>query len=341
MSTVTLTLDKCYALALDALTAQGVSEPQATAIAETVTHAERDECASHGLFRIPFYIKALSNRYIVADAEPVLSRSAPGVLRVDAGFGFAPYALKCGIPPLIDAARSQGVAILAINNSYHIAGLWPEAEAIANAGLVGFVFTNSLPAVAPAGGTKALFGTNPMAFAWPRNEAPPLVFDQASSVIAKGDVMLHERDGKSIPEGLAIGPDGRSTTDPAAALQGALLPFGGHKGSSIALMIELLAGALIGDLFSYEVIERDPSTKAPCGGELLIAIDPAQCAGTTDRDAQDAHAEALFARIHEQQGARLPSERRWRVRERTIRDGISIPGALFDELTSYASTVGR
>ena len=120
--------------------------------------------------------------------------------------------------------------------------LWPETERLAERGLVAFAFTAALQYVAPAGGIKPVYGTNPMAFAWPRAGRPPLVFDQASSASARGEIQIHLRDGKPIPEGWAIGPDGEPTTDPATGLAGAQLPFGGYKGAAIALMVELLAG---------------------------------------------------------------------------------------------------
>jgi LDH2 family malate/lactate/ureidoglycolate dehydrogenase len=333
---VTLTLDEVSSLAFRVLKGHGFSEPQAASIAETVMWAERDECPAHGLFRIPFYVGALKNRYIDPAAEPELSSLAPGILRVDAKFGFAPYALKLGIPQLIKTTRSQGVAVLCVNNAYHIAALWPEVEAIAEADLVGFAFTNALPAVAPAGGTMPLFGTNPMAFAWPRKEAPPFVFDQASSLVSRGEIQIHEREGNRLPEGWAIGPDGSPTTDPTVALEGALLPFGGHKGSAIALMVELLAGALVGDLFSHEVAARDPGTVAPCGGEFLIAVEPGRCTPTQDRSAQNDHAEQIFARVFDQPGARLPSERRFAARKRTSIEGVTFPAELIATLRSYS-----
>jgi len=337
MERFSLTLAEVRTLALDALKAQGFSDAQADAIADTVTNAERDACQAHGLFRIPFYVKALGNKRVDSKALPAVTRLAPAIVKVDGKFGFAPLALKCGIAPLIEAAQAQGIAALCVNNVYHIASLWPEVEAIAEADLVGFAYTNALPMVAPAGGRTRLFGTNPMAFAWPRKGRPPLVFDQASSVVARGEVMIHQRDGKPIPEGWAIGPNGAPTTDPTVALSGALLPFGGHKGSSIALMIELLSGALVGDSFSHEIAERDPGMTAPCGGEFLIAISPALCAGLEVRDRQNEQAEGLFARILEQDGARLPSDRRYAARARTPTEGITIPASLFETLQSYAA----
>jgi len=217
---VNMSLAQVHELAVNALTCQGFSEDQAKAIAETVTVAERDECHSHGLFRIPFYIKATANPSTDPAAIPDVIVSESAVIHVNARDGFCPLALQVGMEPLSIKARTHGIAALAI-------------------------------------GTKPVFGTNPMAFAWPRIDQPPFVFDQASSMSARGEIQLHALAGKAIPDGWAIDEYGNPTTQADAALQGAQLPFGGHKGSSIALMIELLAGALIGDLFSYESSEKD------------------------------------------------------------------------------------
>ncbi len=329
---VDLSLEQAHELAFVALTAQGISHSQATAIADTITAAERDECKSHGMFRVPFYVKALQNPNINPGAEPKITTLAPSVLHVDADFGFAPLALQMSREALIKMARTQGIAALCINNAYHIAALWPETEALAEQGLAAFAFTASMSSVAPAGGNKPLFGTNPMAFAWPRAGHPPLVFDQASSVTARGELQLHLRDGKPIPEGWAIDAEGQPTTDPERGLAGAQLTFGGHKGAAISLMVELLAGALVGDVFSYEAKARDTGTGAPCGGEFIMAIDPARCVPGGDKQAQLDHAEALFSKILEQEGTRLPSDRRFAARSATAEQGISIPLSLYETI---------
>ena len=333
--TVHLTLEEVHALAFEALVANGFSGGQARAIADTVTAAERDLCSSHGLFRIAFYLNALNNSDVDPTAVPVVSELAPAVVHVDGRFGFAPLALEMGTALLVERARAQGIAALCLNNIYHIAALWPEVECIADQGLAAFAFTAALPYMAPAGGTRPLYGTNPMAFAWPRKDHPPLVFDQASSVTARGEIQIHLRDGRSIPEGWAIGPDGKPTTDPETALKGAQLPFGGHKGAAIALMVELLAGALVGDLFSFEAAKKNTGTGAPLGGEFLIAIDPGRCVRDGDHEMQLAHAEKLFEKILEQEGTRLPSDRRFAARERTPREGVRIPGSLHQTLVAY------
>ncbi|MFP4374154.1 MAG: Ldh family oxidoreductase [Spirochaetaceae bacterium] len=334
---IRISLDEVHELAERACLTAGFSSAHAAAIARTVTAAERDEAVSHGLFRIPFYVRGLREAGVSPDAEPEFSRTAPAVLRVDARYAFAPLALERGTPRLAERARDAGIAALSVVNAYNVAALWPEVERLAADGLVAMAFTASLSYVAPAGGTEPLYGTNPMAFAWPREGRPPLVFDQASSASARGEIQVRMRDGTSIPEGWAIGPDGRSTTDPAAALAGAQLPFGGHKGSSIALMVELLAGALLGDLFSFEATMADTAdTGVPRGGELIIAMAPERFAPDGNRSAQLAHAERLFERVRAQQGARLPADRRYAARRRSERRGIRIPRTFYEELRSLA-----
>jgi delta1-piperideine-2-carboxylate reductase len=333
-----LTLDQVHTLAWQVLRAQGVSEDQARAIADTVTAAERDDCKSHGLFRLPGYVSSVRSGKVTPNAVPQVHELAPAIVQVDGRNGFAPLALQIGCAPLAEKARRHGIAALAVTRIYHFAALWPEVEALAAQGLVAFAFTAAMSYVAPAGGSKPLYGTNPMAFAWPRAGHPPLVFDQASSASARGEIQLHLRDGTPLPAGWAIDAEGHPTTDPAAALAGAQLPFGGYKGAAIALMIELLAGALIGEVFSFEASEQDNDDGGPpIGGEFMIALDPARCVGPDRQSAQLAHAEQLFAKILAQGGTRLPSDRRYAARQLTPTQGITIPWALYEELQRLAA----
>jgi delta1-piperideine-2-carboxylate reductase len=332
-----LTLAQVHALAWQVLRAHGVSDAQARAIADTVTAAERDDCKSHGLFRLPGYVSSVRSGKVTPDAVPHLHELAPAIVQVDGQNGFAPLALQIGCGPLAEKARRHGIAALAVTRIYHFAALWPEVEALAAHDLVALAFTAAMSYVAPAGGSKPLYGTNPMAFAWPRAGLPPLVFDQASSASARGEIQLHLRDGTPIPAGWAIDAEGHPTTDPAAALAGAQLPFGGYKGAAIALMIELLAGALIGEVFSFEASALDNHDGGPpVGGELIIALDPVSCVGHGDRRRQLAHAEQLFANILAQEGTRLPSDRRYAARQRTPTEGVTIPRALYEELQRLA-----
>jgi len=332
---VQLSLDEIYQRANATLLAHDFSVDQAHCIADTVTIAERDGCTSHGLFRIPFYISALKNPKTNACADPTLKVTDSAVVHVDAHYGFCPLALKVGEPALQEKAGKHGIAALAIHNTYNIAALWPEVERLAEQGLVAFAFTASNAYVAPAGGQKPVYGTNPMAFGFPRKAHPPLVFDQASSASARGEIQLHLRDGKTLPEGWAIDINGNPTTDPAAALQGAQLPFGGHKGASLALMVELLAGALIGDLFSVESSAHDThGAGAPLGGEFIIAIDPVHCGPNNHLD----RAEYLFSQVLEQPGTRLPSDRRYQKRKISVLEGVQVSTLILDELEALSKS---
>jgi delta1-piperideine-2-carboxylate reductase len=213
---------------------------------------------------------------------------------------------------------------------FHIAAMWPEVERLAMEGLCAFAFTPSYPYVAPAGGIKPLFGTNPMGFAWPRKDGPPLVFDQASASMARGEILIAARDGHSVPETAGIGPDGQATTDPNVVLEGAQLGFGGYKGASLAMMVELLAGAMIGDFLSIESAQDDDGRGGPPkGGELIMALDPAKFG---DPDGFLAHGEKLFEAILAQEGTRLPGARRFENRQKTAATGIDIPQSLHQSI---------
>ncbi|MCL5777461.1 Ldh family oxidoreductase [Limibaculum sp. FT325] len=329
----TITLDEARELALSALTRHGCDAPNAEAVAGVMLAAEADRAESHGLFRLPGYVASLKSGKVDGGARPSVTRLAPGVVRVDGRGGFAPLAIEMGRAPLIEATREQGIAALALVDIHHFAALWPEVEALAEAGLVALACTCATPMVAPAGGTKPFFGTNPLAFAFPRRDAPPVVFDQASAAMARGDVSIHAREGKPVPPGTGLGPDGQPTIDPAEVLKGAQLPFGGYKGSNIALMIELLAGALIGEVFSYEAGQRGPKDGGPpVGGELILALDPDRFGAGAWRD----RVENLLAEMLAQPGVRLPGARRHRNRRETGRTGIDVPSALLAEIRALA-----
>ncbi|SES34332.1 Ldh family oxidoreductase [Rhizobium sp. NFR03] len=330
--TVRLPLDEARALAVQALSHAGLSAEHCEALADTIMAGQIDECHSHGLYRVLSCVDALRKGQVNVAAVPEVMDQAPGIVRVDAKNGFSPLAFRLGLPLLQEKARTQGIAALAINNCYHFSALWPEVERIAAAGLAALAMTPSHSWVAPAGGTKPVFGTNPIAFSWPRPGPFPFVFDFATSASARGEIELHRRAGKAIPEGWAIDSDGAPTTDAEAAMAGAMLTFGGHKGSALSAMVELMAGPLIGDLTSRESQIYDAGAGVtPCHGELLLAFDPNLLSG--GRVAENAErAEALFDAIIGQ-GARLPSQRRYEARQRSEAAGsIEIPKRLHDDL---------
>jgi delta1-piperideine-2-carboxylate reductase len=329
MDKMRMTLNECREFGVEVLARHGCDARNAQAIAATITAAERDRAHSHGLFRLPGYVTSLRNGKVNGHAAPVVERLAPAVVRVHGDRGFASLALEIGRAPLAEAARETGMAALAITRTHHFAALWPETQALAEMGLVAFAFTSSPPYLAPAGGRKPFFGTNPMSFAWPRRDKPPMVFDQASAAMARGEIQIALRDGRKVRDGVGIDAGGNPTNDPAKILKGAQLPFGGYKGGSIALMVDLLAGPLIGEVCSFEAGEQDNGDGgAATGGELVLALDPSRFGGA---DAI-AHGERLFARMLAQEGVRLPGDRRLIARAETPETGIEVPRVLWEKI---------
>lgn len=303
--------------------AAGLSPLQATPLARVIVAGERDGCKSHGIYRIEGCLRTIRQGKVNPVAKPQLVEDDSAIVRVDAQGGFANAAFDLGAPALALRAKALGLAALVINDCTHFSALWPEVEVLTDAGLAAIAMCPSYATVAPTGGTKPLMGTNPFAFGWPRAEHPPFVFDFATSVAARGEVELHRIAGTPLPEGWAVDAEGAPTRDAAAALQGAMLPFGGHKGSAISLMIELLAGVMIGDLTSPEALAFiGTTTVAPRHGELILAFCPSRFAAA--RGGLDlSRAESLFDAVLGQ-GARLPSQRRHAARAVSDAQGISL-----------------
>ena len=312
MKTISLSLEDIYKLANKTLLTNGCDEETSNILSDLIMKAERDGSLSHGLFRLPAYIAGLKSGKINGKNRPKVSKITPSVVKVDGNNCLAPMVLNKSLPELIKAAKENGVAVLSITNSHHMAAMWPETEAIAEEGLVAFACTSYKPAVAPAGSIKPLFGTNPISFAWPRKNKPPVVYDMATASMAMGEVQVAKREGHKVPLGTGLTKDGKETTDPAEIADGGvLLPFGGYKGSGIAMMVELLAGALVGDNFSYETAEKDNNDGGPpSGGEFILAISPDKLSNSD----WDTHSSKFFEKMKSMGDVRLPGERRHKNR---------------------------
>jgi len=309
--TISLTLDEISTLIHDVMQANGCDAANAAALADIMTRAERDGSHSHGLFRVPGYVKALRSGKVDGKAKPSVHKKTAAIIHVDGHGCFAPLAQAVGLPVLAEVTAEIGVGALSLTGVHHFAALWPETEYLADRGLVGIACTAYMPMVAPAGSKQALFGTNPISFAWPRPGKTPVCYDMATAAMAMGDVQIAARDGKTVPLGTGLDADGQPSTDPAAIAKGVLLPFGGYKGSAIALMVELLAAGLTGEQFSYEARETDNGDGGPPrGGEMVIGLSPQIIAG----DGWEAHVEAFMDRLTALDGVRIPGARRHKNR---------------------------
>ena len=248
--------------------------------------------------------------------------------------GFAYPAIDLAIAELIDAARAEGLAAATIFRSHHCGAMGLHVERLAREGFCALMFANTPPAIAPAGGRTALFGTNPIAFAAPVHGAEPIVIDLSISKVARGRIMAAKQKGQPIPEGWALDVDGRPTTDPAAALAGTMLPMGDDKGAALALMIEILAACLTGAVLSKDATSfLDDKGGPPGAGQIIIAldVDPASGGAYFDRMA------ALVAAIGAETGARLPGARRFRARAQALAEGLTLNDGLRGELSALSA----
>ena len=311
MSTKDLSLDEIYSLAKNVMLANGCDTANAEALADIICRAERDGSHSHGLFRVPGYVKALKSGKVDGKAKPTIRHVTPAVIQVDGHGCFAPLAQSVGLPALTEATAKIGIAALSLVGVHHFAALWPETEYLADRGFVGIACTAYMPSVAPAGSNEALFGTNPLSFAWPRPGHNPVVYDMATASMAMGDVQIAARDGREVPLGTGLDANGQLTTDPAAITKGVLLPFGGYKGSAIAMMVELLAAGMTGEQFSFEARDTDNKDGGPPrGGEMIIGMSPAIIAGDGWQD----HVEGFVQKLSNIDGVRMPGARRHKNR---------------------------
>ena len=332
--TVRLTLDDVETLTQRALVASGTSAENARSVTRSVVASEADGIHSHGLARLPTYCEHARCGKIDGHAQPTVAEVSAAGIRVDACDGFAHPAIDLGLERLLPLIEETGIAVMAVTRSYNCGVCGYHVERIANAGFVALGYVNAPASIAPWGGSRPVFGTNPMSFAAPRGDGAPLVVDQSSSVVAKSEIVVHQQKGEAIPEGWALDDEGRPTTDPEAALRGSMIPFGEYKGAGIALIVEIMAAAVTGASLSIDASSfADNAGGSPRTGQLFIGLDAQRLAGGDFATRM----ERLVAAIEEQPDARLPGAARLQARERTAREGVEISDRLYERLQGYTS----
>jgi (2R)-3-sulfolactate dehydrogenase (NADP+) len=328
--TTTLSLTEIEDLAYRALTAAGTSDANARPLAVATAATEADGIASHGLAYIPIYCEHVHCGKVDGQAVPRLDQPRPAALVADAATGFPHAAIDLGFERLVPLAREQGVAALAIRNSYNCGVLGLHTARLARAGLVALGFTNAPASIAPSGGATPVVGTNPFSLAVPGDGGEPaILIDQSASTIAKSEVMKHAREGKPIPEGWALDADGKPTTDADVGLKGSMAPSGGYKGVGVALLVETMAAALSGATLG---IHASPfsGTKGgpPKTGQFFLAIDPDATSGGAFADRMT----DLIGAFDAQPGARLPGKGRGAARERAAKQGVAVSKAILAKI---------
>jgi (2R)-3-sulfolactate dehydrogenase (NADP+) len=330
----TFTPAELIAVAMRALERAGANSAMAGATAKALVYADARGLASHGVSRVPQYATHLANGRADGAARPGIVHARAATVLVDARCGLAFPACALAVGEAISRARAAGVAFAGVTNSHHFGVAGYHLVPVAADGMVGLAFANSPAAMAAAGGTRPLFGTNPIAAVFPRPAGNALEIDLSLSEVARGKLMIAAKEGRSIPPGWALDRDGRPTTDPQAGLDGSMLPTGGTKGAMLALVVELLVTALTGAAFGFEASSFFVAEgNRPRLGQCFLVVDPGALAG---RDVFFAHVETLIAEMTKDPGVRLPGDRREALAAKAARDGIEIPHALASELKQLA-----
>jgi (2R)-3-sulfolactate dehydrogenase (NADP+) len=326
-----LSLDDVESLASRALTGSGASAIQADPTARSMRDAEAEGLRNIGLAYLATYCSHLRCGKVVGTAVPVVGQPDGAVLRVDAALGFCHAAFAAARPPVGELVRRQGVALLALRHSYSAGALGWMVDLLARDGFVSLGFANSSPLVAPWGGRTRMLGTNPLAFGAPRSGRPPFVVDMATSATAYVNVRQAAAEGREIPLGWAVGPDGKMTTDARLGLAGSVAPLGGAKGFALGLIVELLSAGITGGNWGLDSSPfLDDSGGPPDVGQSFVVIDPDRVAsGFTDR------VERLFGELLAEDGVRLPGDRRHEHRAVAERNGVDVPDELLAELAAY------
>ena len=320
-----------HSMVVDALCAHGADADKADLVAKALVAAEADGLPGHGLSRLVSYCAQLASGKIDGQAAPTASQVAEAAIIVDAKYGFAYPAVDLAIEKLVALTPKTGIALAAITHSHHCGAAGYHVEALARQDLVGLMFANTPKAIAPWGGTKGVFGTNPIAFAAPRVQKEPLVIDLSLSKVARGKILVAHQQGQSIPGDWALDSRGKPTENPAAALSGTMLPIGEAKGTALALMVEILAAALTASRFGSEASSFfSPDGSPPGVGQLLIAIAP----DPVSNNHFETRLEDLIEAILSQRNTRLPGDRRLGLRKQVARKGIILTDRQYKQIVS-------
>lgn len=331
-----LSVARLTALATDALRASGASETQARAAARYLVGADAQGLATHGVARVPTYSAHLKSGRVRGDAVPRMLRQSAAACLIDAGTGLGFEPCELAIEHAVDRAGAAGIGFAGVTNSHHCGALGVLIEPVAGQGMVAMAFSTAPAAIAPWGGKRPIFGTNPVAAVFPRRTGAPLVIDLSLTQVTRGQILLLQKEGKPIPEGWGMDAKGNPTTDAdKILLGGSLHAVGGLKGTMLALAVELICCALTGATLSHQLESLHLASGEPLRlGQAFIVIDPRALAGT---EIYGDRVEALVAAMLDEEGVRLPGERRHRLAAEAAADGIEIGDALLAELEALAA----
>ena len=335
-----MTEDELQGLAERALAGLGLARADATQVARILVLGDLFGHATHGVMRLESYGERIDAGAISARAQPRIEAAAPAIAKVDGNGAIGPLAGMRALEAAMERARELGVGLALVRNGNHFGAIAPYCYHAAAEGFATVIGSNASTTVAPTGGREERLGNNPLGIGVPRPGGDPVILDMAMSVAARGKIRAAAKRGEAIPATWATDREGRPTTDPKAALEGFLLPFGGYKGYGLALMVDLIAGVLSGGAYLTHV-KSWMDTAAPGNvGHFFLAIDTRRLGSS----------EWLAARVEDFAGivhgtpradpaepVRLPGEIEMDNLARHRREGLTLDAALVARLEAFAA----
>ena len=338
-----LPAEPLLAFATQAFQTLGVPPDDAALWADTLVRSDLRGHASHGIFRLPWYVRRLQRGVMQPVTRLETLRDVAAVSVLDAHEGVGQVVANQAMDLAIERAKAYGIAAVSVRRSNHFGAAMYFTLKAARAGLIGMITTNASPAMAPWGGKAAVLGNNPWSIAAPAGRHAPLILDIANTMVARGKIYTARQEGQVIPNSWAIDQDGNPTIDPTAALGGLILPIGGHKGYAITFMMDVLSGVLSGSEFASGVAGPYQAERPSGCGHLVIVLNIDAFIG------QAAFNERVERLIEEVKAAPLapgydeifyPGEPEARAEAANLRDGINLPNATVAELATLAGELG-
>ena len=269
--------ERAETVAAAALEAHGITPSDAASTAEVLVSADARGKQSHGLLRLPRFVRGIDHGNVDPEGDIEVVRDADAAATLAGGSRLGPVVAREAVGEATARADDYGIGAVGVRETNHLGMLGYYTDVIRRAGYVGVAVTNTEPAMPPYGGADPILGTNPIAVGIPSD--PPFNLDMSTSSIARGSVLRARENGESLPEGVALDADGTPTTDPEAALNGVIRPFGGAKGSGLAIAVEILAGGLVGAAMGTDVTGTYHTEDECTKGDLFLAIDPEALGG--------------------------------------------------------------
>jgi len=338
----TFQADDLKKLCVDLLKKVNVPNEDAIIVSNALIQADLEGVGSHGISRIPIYLQRLLEGRINPTPKISFLQNSHSVLIVDGDNGLGQVVTYRAIKEGIKIARKSGVCAIGINHSNHFGAASYYCQLACNEKMIAIGFTNSPPGIAPWGGKKAFFGTNPIAFGFPTGNQIPVIIDLSTSVVARGKIILAAKQGESIPDGWAIDRNGEMTNDPNEALKGAVLPMGGAKGSALALAVEILTGILSGASYGPHInnIYSDEKSDPANVGHFFILLDIEKFMPFelfSNNLGQLLEEMKKIPTVPGNDEIRYPGERKHRNYEKNLLNGISLSIEVEQELVALSS----